>query len=370
MLTIRTVKSKSQLKKFVKFPWRIYRKNSNWVPPLIGDRMKFLNKKKNPFFHHSDAELFLAEKNGDIVGRIAAIRYSRHLETYHDNTGFFGFFECIENQQVANALFDRTSRFMVDRALTRIRGPMNFTINDEAGLLVDGFDMPPAIMTTYNPPYYENLIRHYGFEKVQDLFAYRMTAPDAIPERLKRAFQLMEKRYRIRIRHINMKEFDREVNRIHEIHMAAWAENWGAVPLTRDEIRIIAEHLKLIIDPELVFVVESGDKPVGVSVTIPDANQAIKHANGRLFPFGLFKILWYKRHIDAVRVLIMGVLKEYRHQALDAAMYYKMMEVGMRKGFKWGEMSWILESNTPMRRVLENLGAEIYKTYRIYDKEI
>lgn len=370
MLTVQTVETKSQLKEFVKFPWRIYRNDPNWVPPLTVDRMAFLNRKKNPFFRHSEAELFLAERDGAPVGRIAAIHYTRHLETYHDNRGFFGFFECIDDQQVANALFERTAQFLDERGLARIRGPMNFTINDEAGLLVDGFHLPPVVMMTYNPPYYEKLITQYGFQKAQDLFAYRIYTPESIPERLERAFDLLGEKHNIRVRNINMKDFDAEVDRIHEIHMKAWEENWGAVPLTRDEIRRIAKELKIIIDPDLVFIVEAGEKPVGVSITIPDVNQAICHANGRLFPFGLFKILWHKRKIDAARVLIMGVIKEYRFRALDAAMYYKTLEVSLKKGYKWGEMSWILESNVPVRRVLERAGAEIYKTYRIFDKRI
>ncbi|MEE9167322.1 MAG: N-acetyltransferase [Candidatus Neomarinimicrobiota bacterium] len=370
MLTVQTVETKSQLKKFIKFPWRIYRNDPNWVPPLIMDRMAFLDRKKNPFFRHSEAQLLLAERDGEPAGRIAAVHYTRHLETYQDGRGFFGFFECVDDHQVASALFNAASRFLAGRGLTWIRGPMNFTINDEVGLLVDGFNTPPVIMMTYNPPYYEGLITQYGFEKVQDLYAYKIVAPEAIPNRLERAFKLLQEKHEIRIRNIDMKDFEAEVDRIHEIHMKAWAGNWGAVPLTRSEIRKIAKDLKMIIDPDLVFMLEAGKEPVGVSVTIPDVNQAIKYANGRLFPFGLFKILWHKRRIDAVRVLIMGVLKEYRFRALDAAMYYKTMEVSLEKGYKWGEMSWILESNTPMRRVLERAGAHIYKTYRVYDREI
>lgn len=332
--------------------------------------MEFLDKRKNPFFKHSEADYFLAEKNGQPVGRIAAAKYTRHLETYHDNTGFFGFFECVNDQEVANALLDRAARWLADRDLTRMRGPMNLTINDECGLLVDGFHLPPVVMMTYNPPYYENLLTEYGFEKVQDLYAYRTVAPDPIPERLTRASRLIEKKHHVQIRNINMKDFGAEVDRIHQIHLEAWAENWGAVPLTRGEVRKIAKDLKLIIDPDLVFIVEANSKPVGVMVTVPDVNQALKYANGRLFPLGLFKILWHRRHIDAVRVFIMGVLKEYRRQGLDAAMYYKTLEAGLKKGYRWGELSWILESNIPMRRVLERVGSEIYKTYRIYDKAI
>ena len=369
-MRIHPVKTKSQRKTFVKFPWEIYRHDPNWVPPLIIDRMDFLDKKKNPFFKHSEAELFLAEKNGEIVGRIAAILNKRHLETYHDNVGFFGFFECIDDQQIAGALLDRASEWLADRGLTSIRGPMSFTINDEAGLLVDGFDMPPMVMMTYNPPYYEKLITDHGLRKAQDLYAYRMTAPEFVPERLTRALSLIEKKLNIRIRNIDMKDFDAEVDRIHEVYTQAWEENWGAIPLTRDEVHKIAKDLKLIIDPDLVFMVEAGDRPVGVSVILPNINEAIRHANGRLLPFGLIKILWHKRYIQSARALILGVLKEYRLRALDAAMMAKVGEVGLKKGYKWGEMSWVLESNTAMRRVLDRVGAEVYKTYRVYEKEI
>ncbi|MFQ6615625.1 MAG: N-acetyltransferase [Fidelibacterota bacterium] len=370
MIEIHPVRTRRELKRFVTFPWKIYQGDPNWVPPLVMDRLSFFNPRKNPFFQHSEADLFMATDNGEPAGRIAAIRYSRHLETHGDSTGFFGFFECVDDATVANALFERASQWVADRGLTRIRGPMNFTVNDEAALLVEGFDRPPVVMMTYNPPYYERLVTGYGFKKAQDLFAYYLDAPRSIPERLVRAWELMGKREGIRIRTINMKDFDAEVERIHQIHEQAWGENWGSVPLTRDEIRRIAKDLKLILDPDLVLMVEDGDKPVGVSVTLPDINQALKYANGRLFPAGLVKILWHKRKIDAVRVFIMGVVKGYRRRGLDAAMYYKTMEAALKKGYKWGEMSWVLESNTPMRRVLDRLGIEVYKTYRIYDKEI
>lgn len=370
MIKVQPVRTRREHKRFVTFPWKIYAGDSNWVPPLIIDRLAFLNRKKNPFFQHSDAELFMAYADGEPAGRIAAIRYTRHLETYHDNTGFFGFFECIDDASVAKALFDRACQWLSERGLTRIRGPMNFTINDEAALLVEGFDRPPAVMMTYNPPYYEKLVTGYGFQKAQDLLAYYIEAPPSIPERLVRAQKLMEEKHEIRIRTLNMKDFDAEVERIHRIHDQAWSENWGSVPLTRDEIHRIAKDLKLIVDPDLVLIAEDHDTPVGVSVTLPDINQALKYANGRLFPLGLLKILWHRRRIDGLRVFIMGVIKGYRHRGLDAAMYYRTMETGLKKGYRWGEMSWILESNTPMRRVLERLGIEVYKRYRVYEKEI
>jgi len=370
MINIRTVSSKAELKAFIKFPWKIYEGNTNWVPPLIIDRMEFLNREKNPFFQHSDAELFTAEKGGNIVGRIAAVKYTRHLETYKDDVGFFGFFECIDDKDVAHALFKQAEEWLSDQGLKTVRGPMNFTINDECGLLIDAFDLPPVLLMTYNPPYYQELVESYGFEKSQDLYAYRITRPEAIPDRLKRALKIQEKRHGIRIRTVNMKDFESEVDRVHSIHDQAWSENWGAVPLTRAEFQKIGKELKLVLDPDLLFIAEADGEPVGMTVCVPNMNSALKHANGRLLPFGLFKILWHKRKIDSLRVIIMGILKEHRHKALDTAMYFKLMEAALAKGYQWGEMSWILESNAPMRRVLERLGTELYKTYRIYEKPI
>jgi len=370
MINIRTVSSKAELKAFIKFPWKIYEGNTNWVPPLIIDRMEFLNREKNPFFQHSDAELFTAEKGGNIVGRIAAVKYTRHLETYKDDVGFFGFFECIDDKDVAHALFKQAEEWLSDQGLRTVRGPMNFTINDECGLLIDAFDLPPVLLMTYNPPYYQELVESYGFEKSQDLYAYRITRPEAIPDRLKRALKIQEKRHGIRIRTVNMKDFESEVDRVHSIHDQAWSENWGAVPLTRAEFQKIGKELKLVLDPDLLFIAEADGEPVGMTVCVPNMNSALKHANGRLLPFGLFKILWHKRKIDSLRVIIMGILKEHRHKALDTAMYFKLMEAALAKGYQWGEMSWILESNAPMRRVLERLGTELYKTYRIYEKPI
>ena len=367
MIDVHPIRNRADLKTFIKFPWEVYRNDPQWVPHLIIDRLEYFNRKKNPFFHHSDAQLFLARRNGDVVGRIAAVRYERHLEVYDDDTGFFGFFESINDQTVVDSLFDSAADWLKSQGLRRMRGPMNFTINDECGLLVDGFDTPHVIMLTHNPPYYPQLIEQYGFEKTQDLYAYRIDRPKRTPKRLKRAMKMIEERHGITVRPVDMKSFDADVEGFHSIHSQAWSENWGAVPLTVEEFRRIAKELKLILDPELIFIVEANGKPIGISVTIPNVNEALKHANGRLFPLGLLKILWHKRKVESVRVLIMGVLKEHRVRGLDAAMYYKTMEAALDKGYQWGDMSWVLESNVPMRRVLERVGARIYRTYRIYD---
>jgi GNAT superfamily N-acetyltransferase len=366
---VRPVSGRRDRKRFVRFPWKIYAGDPAWVPPLVVERMAFLDRRKNPFFRHSDAELFLAERDGEPVGRIAAIENRRHLETYRDGTGFFGFFECVDDPDVARALVERAGEWARGRGLARLRGPMSFTINDECGLLLDAFDLPPVVLMTYNPPYYATLLEGCGFRKVQDLYAYRMTAPAEVPDRLRAATATVAARG-IRVRKLDFSRFDAEVELVHRIHSRAWAANWGAVPLTVEEMRTLAAELKPLADRDLVFLAEDGGEPVGVCVTVPDVNQALRRANGHLLPFGLVKILLARRKIDAVRVLIMGVLEGHRFRGVDAAMYAATMAEAIRKGYRWGEMSWVLESNPAMNRVAERLGAERYKTYRLYDLEL
>lgn len=368
-LEVRPVRSRRDLGRFLRLPWRIYAGNPHWVAPLLVERRAFLDRRKNPFFRHSEAELFLAERGGEPVGRIAAIENRRHLETYRDGTGFFGFFECADDPEAAQRLVAAAADWARARGLARLRGPMSFTINDECGLLIDAFDRPPVLLMSYNPPYYAHLLERAGFVKSQDLFAYRMDVPERVPERLAAAAAAVAERG-IVVRKLDFSRFDEEVERVHRIHSQAWAGNWGAVPLTVDEMRALAAELKPLADRDLVFLAEEAGEPVGVSVTVPDMHQALKLARGRLLPFGLLKILWAKRRIDAVRVLIMGVLPSHRNRGVDAAMYARMIEEARKKGYRWGEMSWVLESNPTMRRIIERLGGERYKTYRIYDLEL
>jgi GNAT superfamily N-acetyltransferase len=367
MLRIVPVDDDRALRRFIRLPWRIYRGNSCWVPPLLAEQRRTLSPAHNPFFQHSHARLFLAERGGETVARIAAIENRRHLEVYADGTGFFGFFECVDDLQAARALVGAAADWVRERGLARLRGPTSFTINDECGLLLDAFDRPPVLLMPYNPPYYPALLEACGFEKAQDLLAYRYDVLPETPPGLVEARQRVEGNG-IRIRNVDLSRFDEELTRLHAVHSAAWAENWGAVPLSREEIRLLAKALLPVIDPELVFLAEENGETVGVSVTLPDFNQALRHLGGRLLPVGWAKLWWHRRRIDAVRVLIMGVLRSHRHRGIDAAFYARMLEAARRKGYRWGELSWILESNLPMRRVLAGLGATVYKTYRIYDR--
>lgn len=368
-MEVSRVAGRRDLRRFVRFPWRIYAGDPCWVPPLIREQTRLLTPAGNPFFRHSRAELFLARRGSEVVGRIAAVENRRHLATYDDGTGFFGFFESVDDCEVAGALFEEAAGWIRARGLRRLRGPTSFTINDECGVLLDAFDRPPVVLMAYNPPYYPRLLEGHGFQKAQDLYAYRMEAPAVMPERLRSARALAESRGTV-IRRADLSRFDDELARVHAIHSRAWAENWGAVPLTREELRDLADRLLPVVDPDLLFLGEKRGEPVGVMISIPDVNQALRRLDGRLFPLGLARFLWYRRRIDAVRVLIMGVLAEHRKEGVDAALYAATVEAAQAKGYRWGELSWILESNHAMRRVLERLGTERYKTYRIYEKEL
>jgi len=365
-IEILQVKNNKDLKKFIKFPWKIYINDKNWVPPLISEVKKHLDKKKNPFFEHAEAEYFLAFKNGKLAGRIAAVINHRHNEFHNENTGFFGFFECIKDQDTANVLFDTVKKMLKERNLDVIRGPMNFSTNDECGLLIDGFDKPPVIMMTHNPPYYKELIENYGFKKAMDLYAYYIDNPKP-PDKLKRGAELIKKRKKILIRSLNMKRFNEEIETIKQLYNSAWEKNWGFVPFTENEINHMADSLKSIVDSHLVLIAEIEGEPIGFSLTLPNINQALRKINGKLFPFGLIKLLYYFRKINEVRVLLMGVKKKYRKIGIDTLFIYETFKIGTGKGYNRGEMSWILENNLVMNNIMINLGAKRYKTYRIFD---
>jgi GNAT superfamily N-acetyltransferase len=369
-IEIFTVKSKKEQKEFIKLPWKIYKKDPNWVPQLILDLKEMMDRKKYAFFEHSEVEFFIAQKNGETVGRITAIKNNRHILVHKENIGFFGFFECINDQEVANQLFDAAANWCRGRGLEALRGPTNYSQNDTCGLLVDAFDQSPVILMTYNPPYYQQLVENYGFNKAMDLYAYYLHTDTKFPERVIKLSEEIKARLNVTIRPINIKDFWNEVERVKLVYNQAWAPNWGFVPLTDKEIKHTAESLKMALDPDIVYMAEDNGKPVGFSLAVPDMNQALKHANGRLFPFGLLKILWHKRKIDGVRVIIMGVIPEYQRRGIDTVFYWETYQRAVAKGYKWGEFSWILDSNTMMNRASKLVGAHIYKTYRMYQKPI
>jgi len=370
MITIKKISSQKEIKEFVKFPWLIYKNNPHWVPPLIKNGINFLNPNKNPYFAHSQVLLIMAFKNGKPVGRLSVHENILHVKRHNEKIGFFGFFECINDFAVAKQMFDYGKQWLKEKGYSKMRGPANFSINGEYSLLVKGFDSSPVIMMTYNPPYYADLIEQYGFKNSQDMYAYQANFSEGLPAGvLEKAAEVEKNRKDFTVRKMNLKELEKEAKIIFGIYKEAWDENWGAVPPTEKEILNLAKELKMILDEDIAFIGELNSRPIGFSLSIPDANQAIKAANGRLFPLGLIKILLKKGHINGIRVLVMGVLEEFRHQGFDAVFYRKTFEQGIKKGYKTAEMSLINETNIPMMKILEKLGAKIYKTYRMYDLE-
>ncbi len=369
MIKVDSVKTKKDLNDFIKLPWKIYRHDPQWVPPLISQQKALFDKKKHPFFEHSEADFFIARKGKEAVGTIVAILNDRHNQVHEENVGFFGFFETVDDYQVAEKLLDKVMDWAKIKKLDYIHGPENYSQNEVCGLLVDGFDTPPVIMMAHNPPYYQNFIERYGFKKAMDLWAYCMDTSTPIPDRVVKVVERIKARSNVTFRTINKKDFYNEVARVKQVYNHAWGKNWGFVPMTDHEIDHIAHELVQIIDPDIVFFAELDGKPIGFSLAVPDINQALKKINGRLFPFGIFKLLYHSKKINRVRVIIMGVIEEYRSKGYDSVFYLDTYRKGIEKGYNWGEFSWILENNDPMNAALINIGARVYKTYRIYEKK-
>lgn len=369
-MVVRPVETGADLKRFIAFPYRLHRRDPMWVPPLRMDLRTMLSREKNPFFQHADAQYFLAESpSGEVLGRIAAIHNRAHNEFQEDRVGFFGFFECADNQAAADALFDAAAAWLEQRGLDTMRGPASFSTNDECGLVVDGFDTPPTIMNPHNPQYYVPLIERSGFVKARDLYQYRTVSPQ-LPERLLRGARLIAQRKNIKLRRIDMKRFQEEVERIKPMYNAAWEKNWGFVPMTEAEIDHMAKQLKPVVVSDLVVFAEREGEPIGFGLALPDFNVALKrNPSGRLFP-GIAKILWASRKIKRIRILALGVLQEYRKTGADALMYHWIWEKGYALGYRWAEAGWILEDNTPMANALVNMGFEAYKTLRMYDRAL
>jgi len=362
---------RKQLKKFIKFPWNIYRNDPNWVPPLIFDQLRFFTPGKNPYLSHSKAQLFMAFRGEEPVGRISAHENNQHSRIHKDGAGFFGFFECINDQTVANALFDAASSWLRERGLKTMRGPLSFSMNDEVGLLIDAFDEPPFIRMTYNPSYYAGLIEGYGLQKIQDLYAYAMFESEEFPKKLRDIAGFVLEDPKLVVRRMDVRDFKSEIGRIKKIYTEAWSENWGAVPLTEEEFDRIVGEFKLIFDRDLSFIAEYDGEPAGLSLVLPDMNQALKKAGGRLFPLGLLKILWHKQKISSWRMPVMGVLKEHRMRGIEAVFCCRTYDAAKKnRAYRKCELSWVLESNTAANAVLKKMGARRSKAYRIYEKQL
>ncbi|MCD6374719.1 MAG: GNAT family N-acetyltransferase [Caldisericaceae bacterium] len=364
------VRTKKEFKEFLNLEWKINQNTPNWVSPLRMERAKLLDKKKNPFFKHAEMEMFLAKKDGNLVGRIAAIVNENHNKFHGDNWGFWGFFESINDQQVANALFTAAADWLRAKNRDNMVGPMNPSTNDECGLLIEGFDTPPFVMMTHSPDYYPALVEGFGNKKIKDLYAWYLTTETAlanITDKLERIANKIKERHSITFRNAELKHIKREVKLIKEIYNDAWSKNWGFVPFTDEEIDYLAGQLKQIVDEDLLILALKNDEPIAFSLTIPNINEILaKIPDGRLFPTGIFKLLFGFKNIKTVRVITLGVKREYQHQGLGSIFYIETIKRAAQKGITAGELSWILEDNHPMNSAIQALGSELYKRYRIY----
>ncbi|MBU0519828.1 hypothetical protein KKA00_07500 [bacterium] len=368
-IKIEVIRNKQELRAFLQLPYEIYRGDPNWVAPLLFDQKRLLDPKVNPFFMHAQMTRLVAKRNGKVVGRICAIDDRNYIEHWKEPVGFFGFFECINDQEVADALFEAAADWLKPRGIDTMRGPTNPSSLDTCGILTEGFDMPPVFLMAYNPPYYLDLLDKAGLTSVKEMYAYRLGVDD-MPQKILSVAENYKQNLKVNIRTIDLNNIKAEIEKVRLIYNQAWSENWGFVPATFEEFEHSADDFKQILDPEFVFIAEDAGKPIGFSLAIPDYNQALKHLNGRLLPFGIFKLLYHKRHIDAARVPIMGVIPEYRKQGIDVVFYLNTINRSKALGHGWGELSWILEDNVSMNRVLKMINAKIYKRYRMYEKAI
>ncbi|MFW6134014.1 MAG: N-acetyltransferase [Elusimicrobiota bacterium] len=367
---VKQVKSKKEFKQFINLPEKIYKDDKNWVPKLDME-IKHLLGDKNPFFEHAWKKLFLAYHDGKTVGRIAAIIDYNYVDFQEEKTGFFGFFDCIKDKKIAGDLFKTCEQELFKKGMKKVIGPMNPSSNDECGILVKGFDSSPRIMMTYNKKYYIDLLESNGYHKAKDLLAFNMQVQQGPLNRLEKIVDRIKKKSPdMYSRSANLKKFDLEVKNVREVYNQAWEKNWGFVPWTENEIKDLAKQLKPLVIPELLQIGFCGEEPIGFSLALPDYNQAVKKVGRKLLPFGWLKFLYYKNKIKDLRLLAMGVKKQYQNKGIGPIMYYNSLVEAMKKGYRECEYSWILEDNIETIKIGKMMGGEIYKTYRIYEKEL
>ena len=378
-LVIKPVENLEERKAFLSFPWKVYKDDPYWVPPIFNERLHFTNPAKNPFFEHSEAQLYMALRGKEIVGTIAAFTNGRHNKIQNENVGFFGFFEVLEDYEAAEALLKTAEKWAREKGHTSLRGPAQWNTNDECGLLVDGFDDSPRILMTYNPRYYVDYVEKAGFKYARDLWAYQLPVKDFmdnIGERLEKITNKILERKEITIRKLNMKIYDEEVAKVKLLYNEAWSQNWGFVPMTDGEFDQLADELHGILDPDLTYIAEKDGKTVGFSITLPDLNEPLLKAYPKPNTpewWTMVKLVWnwkVLKRVSWVRVLVLGVIPEYRSLGIDALFYFKTAQEAIKKGMKMAEMSWILDNNDKMNRPIIAMGAEVYKTYRFYEKDL
>lgn len=373
-IEIQSVDTKKEKVEFIKSQKLFYKNDANFIPPVVADRYKLIDTEKNPFYKHSELKLFLAKENGNIVGRVGAIINYNHNQTHNDKAGFFGFFESIDNIDVAKKLFEQVENWLYKKGFDTVIGPENPSMNDEVGLLVDGFDSPPVVLMPYNPRYYIELIEGCGYSKAKDLYAYLLEQDNFLNEKVYRLQEVIRKRYEVKIREINFrnkKKFWEDVQTLKDIYNAAWVPNWGFVKSTSEEFDALAKDLRMIAEPKLALIVESGGKVAGFGLALPNVNECLIHNKNGSMLGALYHILTKRKRIKFVRIIALGIMPEFQRTGIDAVLYYELGTRGIELGYKFGEASWVLEDNEMMNKGLTmTMNGRVYKTYRLYHKKL
>ncbi|GJL63738.1 MAG: DNA-binding protein [Nitrospirales bacterium] len=373
VLRIVPVEDARTVEQFIRIPWSIYTNDANWVPPLFLERRQHLSK-RNPYFSHATVQLWIAYRNHQPVGRISAQIDRFHQERYRDDTGFWGMLEAKDDQDVFHALLNTAEQWLQEKGMRRALGPFNFSINQECGLLIDGMDSPPMVMMGHALPYYPQHIESYDYRKAKDLFAYRVDLDFVIPHIIQKAIRKAESS--VTFRQLRRNDFNNELKTIHRIFEEAWSDNWGFIPFSDKEFAAVGQELRLLVDDSFIQIAEVDGTPEAMLVAFPNVNELIRDLNGRLFPIGWMKFLWRLKvsHPHTARVVLMGVRKKFQGTPLGAVLAFGMIDSVRQAGRKWGikhvELSWILEDNIGMKNMLQAIGCEQYKTYRIYEKHL
>lgn len=371
MISVIPVKTEEKLREFINFPYKLYKDNRYWVPPLKRDVYNLFDKKKYPFWEHSERELFLAYRDKRLAGRICAIVDYNFTEFWNEKIGYFGFFECDDDVEAVKALFDEVRKFHQERGMIKYIGPMNPSSNEELGFLLEGYYMPPMIMMIYTYEYYHRLVTESGLIKAKDIYAFYMDAKDAPLEYLERICSIVRKRVRdLKVRAVNLDDFTNEIRKIQMVYNDAWSRNWGFVPMTDAEFNHTARTLKDLIVPELIIIIEVDNVPTAVSLTVPNYNVILKKLNGRLGPIEMLKFLYYKRRIKEGRMMVMGVCKQFQKMGFESLLFLESLKAAQKLGYTGGELSWTLEDNHAVNNTILKMGGKLYKKYRIYEGKV
>ncbi len=367
-LAVAPVESRADLRAFVRLPYRLHR-GTPWVPPLESAVYRMLDEKRNPLFQHATARHFLARRGAEVVGRVSAIENRAHNEFHGDKTGFFGFFECRDDREATAALLGAAGEWLRGRGLASALGPASPSANDEFGILSKGFERAPGLLMPWSPPYYGLLLESAGFRKARDLYAWEVDRAGVQSiEKVGRIVERVRSREELTIRDLDLRHLDRELPKILAIYNQAWEKNWCFVPMTDAEVRFMAEDFVQIADPRFTYIAEAKGKPVALMLTMPNVNPMLSAAGGRLFPLGWLRALLAKRHVTNLRVVGMGIIREYQRRGIESVFYWETLHRGMDLGYQTCEMSWVLEDNALMNRSIEAMGAKVVKEYRVYEK--